>query len=112
MFDRRWIPAGTAVLVAASSSTASTPTNLGTGRNAEAALLSNISTSPVYVALGSSSVQAAVPTTATPAVGWCIPAGQTFQASVSPSTNSNWISAATSAGSAPLMAQLGMHLGG
>lgn len=89
---------GNSVLVAASSSTASTPTQVSTGSQ-QGMYLANPSTIPVYVAAGSSLVQAACPTTAVPAPGVCILPGQALALTVPPQ---GWLSAATSAGSASL----------
>src|SRR5260221_10537419 len=81
-------------LVAASSSTASSATQVCTG-NEQGLYLATISTIPIYVAVGSSSVQAACPTTATPCIGLCIPASAPPQHLTVPPQG--WLSAATSA---------------
>jgi len=90
-------------LVAASSSTASTPTQVSTGSQ-QGMYIANPSTIPVYVAAGSSSIQAACPTTAVPCVGMCVLPGQGMYATVPPQ---GWLSAATSAGAASVMATPG-----
>ena len=89
--------ANTTKLVAASSSTSAGGTQVSTG-NEQGLYLANPSTVPIYVALGSSSVQAAVPTTATPSMGLCLPAGQ--QRALSNPGSYGWLSAVTSAGAA------------
>ena len=95
---------GPTVLVAASSSTASTPTQVSTGSQ-QAAWLNNPTTTPIYVTVGISSapagvtLQAAVPTTNVPTVGMCITNVSPKVISVPPTC---WLSAATSAGAASL----------
>jgi uncharacterized phage protein gp47/JayE len=98
-------PSGNTFLIAATSSTASTPTQVCAGSQ-QGMRIANTSTAsvPVYVAAGSSSVQAACPTTATPAAGVCIPA-QTAVNLVTPPAG--WLSAATSAGSVSVFATPG-----
>jgi hypothetical protein len=98
-------PAGNTCLVAASSSTASTPTQVSTGSQ-QGMMISNPSTSPVYVAAGSSSVQAACPTTAVPCVGLCVPSGQMRPLNTPPA---GWLSAATSGGAANVFATPGFY---
>lgn len=98
-------PSGNTVLIAASSSTASTPTQVSTGGQ-QGMFISNPSTIPVYVAAGSSSIQAACPTTAVPCAGLCIPSGQTRPLTTPPS---GWLSGATSAGSATIFATPGLY---
>jgi hypothetical protein len=96
---------GATCLVAASSSTASTPTQVSTGYE-QGMHIVNASTAslPVYVSAGSSTVQAAAPTTATPAQGLCILAGQAINLWTPPA---GWLSAATSGGSASVFATPG-----
>lgn len=98
-------PMGNTALIAASSSTASTPTQVSTGSQ-QGMFVSNPSTVPVYVAAGSSSVQAAQPTTAVPCPGLCVPAGQGLPITSPPS---GWLSAVTSAGSALVFATPGFY---
>jgi hypothetical protein len=100
-------PSGPTCLVAASSSTASTPTQVSTG-NQQGMHIVNASTATlcVYVAAGSSTVQAACPTTAVPAVGLCIPAQGYVNISSPPA---GWLSAATSGGSASVFATPGFY---
>ena len=98
---------GPTVLVAASSSTGLAPTQLSTSPGVSqgvrlcypstAGLLSG---QPIYVALGSSSVAAAVPTTSAPASGFPLAAGTERTILASPNKSFNWISAVTSAGTA------------
>lgn len=95
-------PKGNTVLTAASSSTSSTVATQITTANAPAAHLSNGSTIPIYVAFGSSSVQAACPTTAVPATGLALQAGAQLVVCIAASTANNWCQAATSAGAALL----------
>lgn len=67
--------------------------------------IANPTTSPVYVLDGgSSAVQAAFPTTSTPASGLCIPAGLGGAFVTDPH---GWLSAATSGGSANIFATPG-----
>lgn len=94
-----FFPQGLTVLVAASSSTGAAATRINTG-NVAGAMLSNPCTVPLYVAIGSSSVAAAQPTTAVPIAGLCIPSGQTMMVGVAPSSSFGWLSAVTSAGAA------------
>lgn len=99
-------PMGNTVLVAASSSTASTPTQVSTG-SPPGMFLSNGSTIPVYIATAATSaVQAACPTTAVPCPGMCIPVGWGVPITSPPGA---WLSAATSAGSALLFATPGAY---
>lgn len=86
-------------LVAASSSTSVAATQVCTGSE-QGMLLSNPSTVPLYVAIGSSNVSAAQPTTGTPATGICIPSGAVRTFSTPGAPTYGWLSAVTSAGSA------------
>lgn len=95
---------GATQLILTSSSTGQVAQQIGAG-NTVAALLSNPSTSPVYLAFGSSAIAAAVPTTAVPAPGMCLPAGRERVFNTGP--QGNWCSAVTSAGSAPVFATPG-----
>ena len=96
---------GNTVLVAASSSTASIPTQVSTGGQ-QAAWLVNTTTSPIYVSVGISSapggvaLQAAVPTTGVPTSGLCITNVTPKVITIPPTC---WLSAATSAGAASLL---------
>lgn len=85
-------------LVAASSSTSVAATQVCTGGE-QGMFVSNPSTVAIYIAAGSSSVQAAQPTTGAPAAGLCLPpsAYRTFS---NQGGNYGWLSAVTSAGSA------------
>jgi hypothetical protein len=98
-------PSGNTALVAASSSTASTPTQVSTGSQ-QGMYVSNASTVPVYVAAGSSTIQAAQPTTAVPCPGLCINPGEGLALATPPA---GWLSAATSAGSALVFATPGFY---
>lgn len=84
-------------LVAASSSTGVAATQVCTG-NEQGMFVSNPSTVAVYLAFGSSTVAAAMPTTAAPALGACLPpsAARSFD---TPGIY-GWLSAVTSAGAA------------
>lgn len=84
-------------LVAASSSTGLAATQVCTG-NEQGMFVSNPSTVSIYLAIGSSSVAAAMPTTAAPAPGACLPPSASRAFSV-PGSN-GWLSAVTSAGAA------------
>jgi hypothetical protein len=68
----------------------------------------NASTSglSVYVVAGSSSIQAACPTTAVPANGTCILGGQSLNLATPPA---GWLSAATSGGTASVFATPGFE---
>ena len=91
-------PTGLTKLVAASSSTGLAATQVCTGSE-QGLYLANPSTVPIYLAMGSSSVAAAVPTTGAPGFGLCIPAGVQRTLNV-PGSNFGWLSAVTSAGAA------------
>jgi hypothetical protein len=88
----------TTKLVAASSSTSVTATQVCTGGE-QGMFISNPTTVPVYLAVGTSAVSAAQPTTAQAAAGLCLPSGVARPFSC-PGTNSGWLSAVTSAGAA------------
>lgn len=92
---------GNTVLVAASSSTSQTPTQVSTA-GISACHLSNPCTVTLYVSIGTSAsaVAAAQPTTAVPCEGLCLPAGETRVVGLGPNPSNCWISAATSAGTA------------
>jgi len=106
-------PSGPTVLIAATSSTGQAPTQISTGAGMSFVVRLTAPTSagagvPVYVAFGSSSVAAGVPTTTTPTFGVPIQAGvRSAVFTVAPSTANNWISAVTSAGAASLFATPG-----
>lgn len=98
-------PTGPTVLVAASSSTSVAATALSTTEGVVHAVRLCYPTTgnvgvPVYAALGSSSIAAAVPTTATPAAGMPVPAGSDFVMLAGPGLSYSWLSAVTSAGTA------------
>lgn len=84
-------------LVAASSSTGLAATQVCTGQE-QGVFVSNPSTVAIYGAIGSSTVQAAMPTTATPAFGFCLPPSG-YRSFDTPGSN-GWLSAVTSAGAA------------
>jgi len=93
-------PSGLTKLVAASSSTGLAATQVCTGSE-QGLYLANPSTVPIYLAVGSSSVAAAMPTTGTPTAGLCLPAGSQRTLAVRGSPPGNgWLSAVTSAGAA------------
>lgn len=87
----------------AASSAGSAAVQVSTG-NEQGMYVANPTTSPVYIADGSSSVAATYPTTSTPANGMCIPAGLAGAFVTAPQ---GWLSAATSAGSANIFATPG-----
>ncbi len=98
-------PSGNTVLVAASSSTSVAATAISTTEGVVHAVRLCYPTTggvgvPVYVALGSSSIAAAVPTTAAPAAGLPVPAGSDFVMLAGPGLSFAWLSAVTSAGTA------------
>lgn len=99
-------PSGTTKLVAASSSTAGGEvTQVSTGSQQGMHIVNtSTGTVPVYVAAGSSTVQAACPTTAAPAVGLCIPAQGFVHLATPPA---GWLSAVTSAGAVTVFATPG-----
>lgn len=84
-------------LVAASSSTGLAATQVCTGTE-QGMFISNPSTVAIYLAIGSSAVAAAMPTTAAPALGACLPPSAA-RAFATPGSN-GWLSAVTSAGAA------------
>lgn len=98
-------PTGNTVLVAASSSTSVAATAISTTEGVVHAVrlcyptTANVGV-PVYAALGSSTISAAVPTTATPAAGMPVPAGSDFIMLAGPGLSYAWLSAVTSAGTA------------
>ncbi len=100
-------PNGNTVLISATTtSSASSATQVSTGGQ-QGMLVSNPSTVPVYVAAAqTSAVQAAVPTTAAPCPGLCLPAGQQRALNTPPG---GWLAASTSAGSASIFATPGFY---
>jgi hypothetical protein len=99
-------PMGTTKLISVSSSTAGAEvTQICTGSQ-QGMHIANPSTIAVYVAAGSSSIQAACPTTAVPFAGLCIPSGQERVLTTPPF---GWLSAVTSAGSAQVFATPGFY---
>jgi hypothetical protein len=112
MYDRRFNAQAKSVLVPVSSSTGLAASQISTGGNIGGALLSNGSSLPVYVQIGSSSVAAAAPTTTTPAFGMMLLPGRDYLVDVPFSTSKNWISAVTSGGTAtPLVVTPGDNSG-
>jgi hypothetical protein len=101
-------PSGTTKLIAASSSTAGGEvTQVSTGSQQGMHIVNaSTATVPVYVAAGSSTIQAACPTTNTPAQGLCIPAQGFVNLSTPPG---GWLSAVTSAGTAAVFATPGAY---
>jgi hypothetical protein len=87
----------------AATSAGSAAVQVSTG-NQQATLLSNPSTQPIYFVEGSSSVQAAFPTTAASAMGACVLAGRERVFTTRPQ---GWLSAASSAGSVAFFATPG-----
>lgn len=100
-FDSAFRPTGLTVLVVGTSSTAGTrvATQWSTG-NMSGCWVVNNATVPVYLAWGSSTVQANIPTTGIPNTGLALLStmGKAFQ--IGPNNNAAWIDACTSAGSA------------
>lgn len=88
-------------IAATSAGTAATQVCTG---SQQGMFISNPSTQPIYVVDGSSSVQAAFPTTGAPATGMCLPAGAARSFVTDPH---GWLSAASSAGSVPFFATPG-----
>jgi hypothetical protein len=101
-------PSGTTKLVAASSSTSVAATQVCTGGE-QGMYVANPSTVPIYIAIGTSGIAAAAPTTTTPANGLCLPNGAQ-RPFTTPGAN-GWLSAVTSAGvAAPgILATPGFH---
>ena len=93
------------VLVAASTAAGVAATQVCTGSQ-QGMYIANPSTVPVYIAAGSSSISASVPTTAVPAPGACLPAGTAKDFATPPA---GWLSACTSAGSAIVFATPGFY---
>jgi hypothetical protein len=91
-------PQGNTALVAASSSTSVAATQVCTGGQ-QGMFLSNPSTITIYVGVGSSSIAAGQPTTATPCPGLTMPGG-TQRALTVCGSSFGWVSAVTSAGTA------------
>jgi hypothetical protein len=93
---------GPTVLVLASSSTASTATQVSTGFLQAGVFVTNGSSVNIYVTFGTSTVQAAQPTTTLGCAGACFPPSAVRMLDIGPSPTGSWCSAATSAGSATL----------
>lgn len=94
-------PAGNTILVVASSSTGVAATQWSstlTAANMTVAWTANTGAVPVYLAFGSSSVAAAIPTTSGNP-GLTFPSSYAKALSVGPGLNA-WVSAVTSAGTA------------
>lgn len=87
----------------AASSAGTVATQVCTGSQ-QGMFISNPSTQPIYIADGTSSIQATFPTTAAPGNGLCIPAGLAGAFVTDPH---GWLSAASSAGSVPFFATPG-----
>lgn len=98
-FDSAFRPCGNTVLVVATSSTGQLATNWSTG-NMSQCWVSNQSTLAVWLAWGSSTVAASIPTTGTPSLGLALPSTLSRCFTVGPNNNVAWISAVTSGGSA------------
>jgi hypothetical protein len=101
-------PSGNTCLVAATSSTASTPTQVSTGSQQGMYVVNgSTATLMVYLAFGqTSAVQAACPTTAVPCSGLALPAQMAVKVHTPPG---GWLSAATSAGAASVFATPGFY---
>lgn len=100
-FDNAFRPAGPTKLVIATSSTGATPTQWSTG-GMPTCWCVNQSTVPVYLAWGSSTVTAGIPSTGTPIEGLVLPSTISRCFQIGPNNSAAWISAVTSAGSANL----------
>lgn len=96
-------PQGNTALVSVTTSTAIAATQVCTG-NQQGMYLANMSTNAIYLAMGSSSIGASLPSTTTPSAGTCLPAGG-YRAFTCPPAG--WLSAVTSAGTATLYATPG-----
>lgn len=97
--DSAFRPSGNTVLVVASSSTSALATQWNTG-NMSQCWVSNQSTLAVWLAWGSSTINAAIPTTGTPCQGLALPSTLSRCFTIGPNNNAAWISAVTSAGTA------------
>ncbi len=97
MSNESFRPAGNTVLVSVSSSTATTATQMA----GPVLYLSNPSSIQVFVAFGTSSIQAGNPTTAG-APGLSVPSAFAEAFNIGPSSSMCWVSACTSAGSASI----------
>ena len=101
--DSAFRPSGPTVLVVATSSTGTAPTQWATG-NQMGCYIANGSTTMVYVAFGSSTVAAGQPTTAAPGLGLAMPSSTARAFTFGPNTaNAGWVSIVTSAGSSALV---------
>ncbi len=102
-FNQRAATAGgyTSAIVASSAGSAPVQVNQG---SQQGMWVANPTTLPVYIADGTSSIQASFPTTSTPGAGLCIPAGLAGPFTVDPH---GYLSAATSAGTATIFATPG-----
>ena len=90
-------PAGVTSLVAASSSTGLAPSQIAAS-GVPGAMLANPSTQAIYVAIGSSLIAAAVPTTSIPSAGLCLGPGSKQSFTIPGNPNLRWLSAVTSGG--------------
>ena len=97
--DSAFRPVGNTVLVAATSSTGQAATKWNTV-GMSGCWVSNQSTLAVWLAWGSSSVAASIPTTLTPSLGLALPSTLSRCFSLGPNDNLAWISAVTTGGSA------------
>jgi hypothetical protein len=97
--DSAFRPSGNTVLVVATSSTGQLPTQWNTG-NMSACWVSNQSTLAVWLAWGSSTAAAVIPTTGTPSQGLALPSTLSRCFSLGPNNALAWISAVTTGGSA------------
>lgn len=102
-FNQRASSPGGLTSAIVASSAGSAPVQVNTGSQ-QGMWIGNPTTSPVYIADGSSGIQAAYPTTSTPGAGLCIPAGLAGPFTVDPH---GWLSAATSSGTATIFATPG-----
>lgn len=98
--DSAFRPCGPTVCVATTVSSATLATQWTTGHMSQC-YVSNPNAIPVYLNFGTSSIQGAIPTTAAPFNGLCLPSSGYKCFTVGPSTSqSAWVTGVTSAGQA------------
>ena len=101
-----FLPQGATKLLSVSTSTAIDATQVCTGGQ-QGMYIANPSTNAVYLAFGSSSVGASLPSTGTASAGLCLPNGAAGTFRTPPA---GWLSAVTSAGTATVYATAGEGL--
>jgi hypothetical protein len=97
--DSAFRPAGNTVLVIATTSTSAQATQWSTG-NMSGCWVSNQSTLAVWLAWGSSTINASIPTTAAPSQGLALPSTLSRCFTIGPNNNAAWVSAVTTGATA------------